>query len=951
MLLRRTSLDCARAAGSSRRALARELPRPRPSSILLSLILIGTACGRSTSSESGGSRDASAAGGSDSPAAGGGDAGAPDGRDAGTLDGRDTSVASGDAGLLDPAAVCPAPLQPLAFQACDGVVLTDAAAVKAQTAGITTAAGPGGAAGTRFGAAQSINIVDQGCYQLGRSGSDFTVTMWLKPSGGGRIIGNTSARGPASAFALSAAALPNGELELRAFSRGAPNRSTLEFSSAPFKPNEWIFVALRYRNLGDGSSFDLLVNLNARSGGAFGDVHNDSLQLGDRGNTAPFEVSEPRSFQRALGDLELKALFQQKAAAVGVTAAELGLALDRLEAHIKGSSLLAGAALQAEVDRLVRNSPLFDRDATTLRRVLDLVATYETAVGPLFTTPATRNGVARAAAANDGLDLARAMIAVQQIILDQVYTAPNVAGCRAVLQGRKFATSDYFPGAAPLPQDPTKQYSAVINGTLPAFWGREVAFASEPARRPTGLYVSPGSVAKIVVPAAMVGKGFEVLVGAHTADNTNKATHRRLDRVTRAYPILARTIYVANPLGGGLYINVPYRASLGLQTIQAENVIEAPFFSLKSSDQTSAQEWMRRRATLGPWADFETDKFMMQVPRSWIYAFPDPRPLLEAWDKAMDGVSELLGYPPEKRNKTVLYVQVDLQIRHGAFGIGYPQINNTYDPRTVELGNKNHWLLTDPVKFETEYHELGHAQLFSKFRGETEAAVNFPHAYVRNVKFGVPFDTAFQQSFGPSHGHPGVKPDDAAINWMVTENFRNGREMDYSNSTKNEFRYQHRGYAKYGDVYRVFGWQALRDFFNKEHLDLMAGTPSDGLDPTDSRILRMSIAAKADLTPLIHFWGIFPVNPAALKAKLAQAGIGPSMAVRSQIERYRTIAPANNQDFNDHFERFLPGRPAGGESPDYGAGWYNVWRDVFDTTHAAQIRKTIQDILTLYYGP
>lgn len=943
----------------------------RSLSILLSVVLLGAACGKSTSSELGaspgspdanasgaggasppGGGDARAPGGSDSQSPGAGGVGVPGSRDSGAGGGGGSAGGAGDAGLVDPAAVCPAPLQPVNFQGCDGVVLTEAAAVKMQTAGITAATGPGGAAGTRFGAAQSINIVDQGCYQLGKSGIDFTVTMWLKPSGAGRIIGNTNARGAASAFALSAAALPGGSLELRAFSRGAPDRYTFEVSSAPFKPNEWIFVALRYRNLGDGSSFDLLVNLNARSVGAFGDVHNDSLQLGDRGNTAFFEVSEPRSFQRALSDLEIKSLFQQKATAVGVTAAELGLALDRLEAHIKGSAPLAGPALQAEVDRFVRNSPLLDRDAATLRRTLDLVATYETAVGPLFTTPTTRNGVARtaAAAASDGLDLARAMIAVQQLILEQVYTAPNVAGCRTVLQGRKFATADYFPGAAPLPQDPTKQYTAVINGTLPAFWGRQVAYSSESARRPTGLYVSPGSVAKIVVPAAMVGKGFEVLVGAHTADHSNKDTLRRLDRVTRTYPILARTIYVANPLGGGLYINVPYRANLGPQTIQAENVIEAPFYSLKSSDQTSPQEWMRRRATQGPWADFETDKFMMQVPTSWIYAFPDPRPLLERWDKAMDGVSELLGYPPEKRNKTVLYVQVDVQIRFGVYGIGYPQVNNTYDPRTVERGNKDHWLLTDPVKNEIEYHELGHAQLFSKFRGEPEAAVNFLHAYVRNVKFGVPFDTAFQQSLGPAYGDLGVKPDDAAINWMVSENFRNGRQMDYSNTTKDEFRYQHRGYAKYGDVYRIFGWQALRDFFNKEHLDLMAGTPSDGLDPTDSRILRMSIAAKADLTPLIHFWGIFPVNPAALKAKLAQAGIGPSMAVRSHIERYRTIAPANNQDFNDHFERLYPGRPAGGD-PDFGKGWYNVWRNVFDTTHAAQIRKTIQDILTLYYGP
>jgi hypothetical protein len=204
------------------------------------------------------------------------------------------------------------------------------------------------------------------------------------------------------------------------------------------------------------------------------------------------------------------------------------------------------------------------------------------------------------------------------------------------------------------------------------------------------------------------------------------------------------------------------------------------------------------------------------------------QPPWQQWDKSMDGVSELLGYPPESRNRTVLYQQIDVQMPYGVYGIGYPQINNTYEPNDAENGNKNHWLLRDPVDSEVDYHELGHAQLMTMFRGEGESIVNFLHAYVRNVKFGVDFNTAFMQSFGPSYGDVGFSPADAAINWMVTENFRNGREMDYSNTTKDEFRYQQRGYAKYADIQSIFGWDALRNFFHQEHLDYVNNSPSDG---------------------------------------------------------------------------------------------------------------------------
>ena len=60
-----------------------------------------------------------------------------------------------------------------------------------------------------------------------------------------------------------------------------------------------------------------------------------------------------------------------------------------------------------------------------------------------------------------------------------------------------------------------------------------------------------------------------------------------------------------------------------------------------------------RPGELAPWTDFESDKFMLTVPTSWVWRMKDPIDLMRRYQLSMDGVSERLGYPPEKRNRHV----------------------------------------------------------------------------------------------------------------------------------------------------------------------------------------------------------------------------------------------------------------------------------------------------------
>jgi len=791
----------------------------------------------------------------------------------------------------------------------------------------------------------------------------------------------------------------DGRLVLRALSTPADNGWRKTVMSEPFPADTWTHVVLNYRNNANSgetplqecsndtcaSELSIYVNLLGPTSKSPGhgtqaaidnlyfsteDGGKGRLRIGDEGwgQIRPFEIANFKSYSRILTESERKALFLSDAATAGFSTDNVTDAINKITKHMAGQETLSASKLNAKVLDFAKNSVLIDTNEDLIKSSLALVHAYENGGGgPLFVndnTTTTQGGysvIDRTGTSGDGKELHRAMLSIQQSIHDNVYNTWTAASCTSALKDQGWLTANHFPGAAAAPENPSEVHTVSINASVPAFWGQPVAFSSWPARRPTGFYLSPGSIGQVTVPQEMVNAGFSVLVGSHTVDHEVRSTDpaRRLHRVTRTYSIVDTVTPIANPLGGGVYILVPHKANLGQQNIQLSGVIKQPYFSLKASDNHTDQQWKERRTAPGPWAVFESDKFMLNVPRSWIYAYDNATSLMQNWDKAMDGVSELFGYPLI-RNRKVLYMQVDVYIRHGVYGIGYPQINNLYNPKNTSNGNKVQWFLLnqsparDPLFWDTEFHELGHATLMQLFQGEGEAIVNFPHVYVMDQKFGVDFDKAFRQSRGAAN----YTVDDAAIHWMITENFRNGKPMDKSNTTLDEFRYQARGYAKYADIARLFGWQALKNFFYQENLDYNAGVLTcfekpicrDGLSQTDSRILRLSKAADADLTPLIHFWGVHPDNSTALSQAVTAAGLDNSTIVRDKLVYYAGIAPDNNTEFNTHFKTVFPYSNANDcASPHYGCGWYHVWSDNFSESHGAKITNTIQSLLTQYF--
>lgn len=272
-------------------------------------------------------------------------------------------------------------------------------------------------------------------------------------------------------------------------------------------------------------------------------------------------------------------------------------ALSDVRAHVDSSKTLSDAQLRTQANVLTDNAKFLEKSLTAMNAAFELIDAYEENRGAMFINSKTVGGIAREG--DSTLLLERIILLVQQAVFDGVFggklSRENEVGpegsvienCQHYLNGRAWKTSSFFPGHVDPPSNPTVAHSVVIDGSKATYWGEFVCFADQPALRPTGLYLSPGGVAKITVPSAFVNKGFQIRVGASEADNTIKDTHLRMDRVSALFEIDSTTVYVANPLGGGIYIRVPYEASAGEQTISISgSVVKSPFFCEYTNDFT-----------------------------------------------------------------------------------------------------------------------------------------------------------------------------------------------------------------------------------------------------------------------------------------------------------------------------------------------------------------------------
>jgi len=622
-------------------------------------------------------------------------------------------------------------------------------------------------------------------------------------------------------------------------------------------------------------------------------------------------------------------------------------ALNDLQAHINGTILLS-------TDELIIIKNIFNyfpeclaESEAMILLALGVVQDYDAQIGALFTTPNTQNGFSKDPLAAPGLELERAMLALQQGMFDYIFVPEVYAEYPEHINGYKYNSCFNFPGYVDPPVDSTVSNSVLIRANFEDPDGMNPYFdingdGTEHALRPTGLYLAPGSVASVTVPDSLVGQDYYVRVGAHEWNLSIRPIFKRLDRISKKFPIDSTTIEVFNPLGGAIAVLVPYGATEGIVEINLTNSVEAPFFSLKSFYETP--DFNAELSKPGPWAVFETDNVMYTIPKhSIVPGQYDLMQTLQDWDKALQGVNSIMARQiiPDKHN---MYMIADITIRHNVYSIGYPMSNTPLNYTNVP--GPAYFIDGPGPNDETNFHESGHALAMSKFPGEVEALVNFPYIMAMNYGLNVDLNEAVRYSFVPNT----FDIDKTITHRMVSNSF--GSERDITNSTTNEVRYQHRGYGHYFEIVNLFGWCPLRNFWKQEFIDFENGI-NHGINDQDidSRILRMSIAAQEDLRPLFHVFGILPQDSIALQDSIDHYSIPESLVLYDRMQEYFNLIPANNAAFINYAQFVYPDLYTNGPSanPDYGVGWHYQKSLTYNMAEAQQRTATLQSILDLYY--
>lgn len=100
------------------------------------------------------------------------------------------------------------------------------------------------------------------------------------------------------------------------------------------------------------------------------------------------------------------------------------------------------------------------------------------------------------------------------------------------------------------------------------------------------------------------------------------------------------------------------------------------------------------------------------------------------------------------------------------------------------------------------------------------------------------------------------------------------------------------------------------------------------------------------------FWGIHPDDETALRNKIQENELPKCPKIFNLLSTYGSIIPMSNAEFIDHFDEVWPGKVGATDcdSPLFGCGWYNEWRNVYNETHGSAAFDQIQNLLDKYFG-
>jgi len=278
-------------------------------------------------------------------------------------------------------------------------------------------------------------------------------------------------------------------------------------------------------------------------------------------------------------------------------------------------------------------------------------------------------------------------------------------------------------------------------------------------------------------------------------------------------------------------------------------------------------------------------------------------------------------------------------------------VNHPVDPYAKPMLSPNDWKLTDVLSSLT-WHEMGHMQAGPHFPGEAEAIVHVPYTYL-GLAVGMNLDESFQRS-----GDSPADLRDAAIMWIITNEFQNGLPMNIESNPNHQIRYQQRGHAKYIDIAKYYGWDKLMAYFRASNLlyeaydkyadqdisleerksnyyerkkwkwvsilkkvvllnsiekitkdniaklfETEATKDHQMASETIVNIVLMSYVTGTNLLSFMEFWGVNGIDADAKDKINILVGNLPTESLCLIYEEYESHIPQNQKDLTDHIQR------------------------------------------------
>jgi len=598
--------------------------------------------------------------------------------------------------------------------------------------------------------------------------------------------------------------------------------------------------------------------------------------------------------------------------------------------------------------RIIGHCAFQKEDGLHLKKALDIIKKFETIHGPLFVGPTnsywdTKVGslyqlrsdyygfapYQHSDSQNSQLNthrLARGMLFFQHIVWDaglqacSPYRHYNVSNeypvsfasslrskkLQDVAETAKWGTATYIKGQTANVTDSAVEMSIKLKIRNRPVKGIPGDFCTAPQIRCTGMWVNNGVVAEVTVPESIVNKGIQLCIGANMNDPSlvqnghGGGKYSRMDRCSTFFLLDRSTVRVYNPLGGNIYVLVPYGIDIGMITLTAKNVVRSRMFRMINDDITGFKEMTTKTqwdaalpmvkdtdskvalATAGsPTVDIETDYVLLHIPSQWIeeniqkYNWLTEYPgtwtiydrikdLAMKYDSICKNVMIFRGMiggidAVGAIDHPMFYTSVDMTMRTDAGGVGWPMVNSP-----VIQDNTNSHVMNWCIDAEMTWHELGHmyCNRALAFSNEGEGANEFLVVCLLNQTCGNDLDSAYRFE---TAGESSMSLDQAVVDWMKEDLFVNGNYMSY-----NYAGYQKRSWHKYADIVALVGWdgfyayqRAENEAFERNRI-LTTPIPIEILSsPFDTnRIVRMSLALGIDMAPLMEFWGITDSNPA-----------------------------------------------------------------------------------------